>query len=1427
MHKLVRRMAAAAGKVRRRWLRYDRRFGWPWRILNLVVAGVVIVEIAAPLVVRVVELGRYRIDDDTRTLVGKVNTKLTNNLTFDAKTKAYRFNPEPDSDDRPNQIQSHVGASSKASDNLYSVDLPEDLSKGITYHDSSTNLAFTMVPQFGSLKGKLKDGYLVYPLDRGQAIYTLKSNGVKEDIILREAVKGELRYSYELKLPKTLEARMIGDTGALGIYSANPALFGDINYSTDQDKADVEKAREKSTKDFLVFGMPAPIIKGLDGNSVPGSNTHFEFKDNTLTVVANGLGDIKAPVTLDPSIVVTSSSDFATASNNEGNIDFPTDQIERGAFSGAGVSAGWTSATNALGTARYQHSAVAYNGKLYVLGGNDGSARNDVVYASFSSGDVGSWTSTTSFTTARYGHTSVVYNGNLYVIGGYNGTTYYNDIQYAPIASDGTVGSWTTAATTFSTARYLHASVVYKDYLYVIGGTNGTNQNDVQYAAIKASGDLGAWGSAGSGFTNIRSQLAAVAYNGYLYVIGGVGASNYNDIQYTAISSTGTIGTWYTNSTSFATARYGHTSVVYNGYLYVIGGYNGSTYYNTVQYAPIYENGSVGGWTTDSSTFTTARNGHASVAYKGYLYAIGGTNGSAQSSIYYAAIDSEGKVGTYATNANALAATRHGAAIAAGRGYIYVIGGDNGGSPVSTTYVAAIGNDGTLGSWSSTGSSLTARTHASALQYKDWLYVLGGCNTTFSSCGTGAITACQRAVITAGTLGAWSTVTCFSTARHSFGLGFHVDLNSSTPTPTIFAAGGISTTGTYLTDVSTTTISTSGTLAAWNGSGTNTDLPAGRANFGMTTYDNFLYIAGGYDGSSYKNDVIYSEITSLGTNGSWTTGSSFTNTRRGLSLFADRGYLYLNGGYNGSTYYSDTQFAAINTDGSLDSWASTSSFTTGRMDHSAIAYGGYAYVIGGYDGSSYYSDVQYAPINNGGGGMVTSWGAASNTFSNARYNLTSVAYNGFIYVLGGYDDTTYYNTVQYAPINTDGDLGSWSGTNSFTNGRLGHTTVVYNGYMYVIGGRNASTRYSDVQYALINSNGTVGSWASDPDAFTTGRSLHASVAYNGYLYIIGGETPSNPNPTNYNDVQYALICTGSNNGVGGCGSTAGQVGTWGTTTVIPEARSKHSVVVYNGYMYTLGGINSGSYRGEVYYALICTGNNNGVGGCGATAGTVGTWTLTTTYGGTRVLFHAIAKNGFMYIFGGDYADTYLSDVQYAPIKANGELGSWSYGADFGTARNSYGIAQYNGNVYIVGGYNGSPSSSIQYGTLKATSRKSTYSKLITIGTTVAATGVTYNGTLPIDSLSSITYKTTDSSGTFNDSGTCMGSGATIGGYVYITITLDDSTTSTYPDMDATQANITDFTLSYNAVHPAPSIRLHLGKTLQGGSTLTPLDTCGL
>jgi N-acetylneuraminic acid mutarotase len=133
----------------------------------------------------------------------------------------------------------------------------------------------------------------------------------------------------------------------------------------------------------------------------------------------------------------------------------------------------------------------------------------------------------------RHSHTSVVHNGYLYVVGGDDGGGPLDTVEYAPIIGDLLSDVWT-YATPLPGPRAGHASFVYNGHLYVLGGTSasGVYEDDVFYAKINDDGSLGSWSST-TPLKSAREGLAAVNFGVSVYVLGGLGASTrLNDAWY-------------------------------------------------------------------------------------------------------------------------------------------------------------------------------------------------------------------------------------------------------------------------------------------------------------------------------------------------------------------------------------------------------------------------------------------------------------------------------------------------------------------------------------------------------------------------------------------------------------------------------------------------------------------------------------------------------------------------------------------------------------------------------------------------------------------------------------------------------------------------------------------------------------------------------
>ena len=432
---------------------------------------VIIVGIASLVGLHIFLSSWYKLDRSTNELLTKSSITQSNQLK---ETKdSFRFNSADDQEQKKlgrYVLAANVLDSTAASP--YRLTLPKDPSKGLVFGESkptskdsqhtTDELSFSLTPQFRTLNARQEDGRVVYPINSNTAqVYTLKRNGIKEDIVMSSAPNsGTASFSWKLDTGNRLEARLEPD-GSVGLYASDSSslLNSDITISDEKSQKLIDNARNKQTKTELKFGLPKPFILDSNGNK-RYEGVSFELKDNLLTLRAEGLKTrtLNYPISIDPSIIVTTTADFRTG-NDDGLINYSTaDQVTRGALT-QGVTTVTTN-TNYFSFPRSGHTSVAYNGYLYVIGGAQA----------------------TSDTNCKNAGTN----------------SYCNDIQYALINANGSIGSFTTNTNYFSFPRSNHTSVAYNGYLYVIGGfqatsnTNcknaGTNSycNDIQYSLLQA-----------------------------------------------------------------------------------------------------------------------------------------------------------------------------------------------------------------------------------------------------------------------------------------------------------------------------------------------------------------------------------------------------------------------------------------------------------------------------------------------------------------------------------------------------------------------------------------------------------------------------------------------------------------------------------------------------------------------------------------------------------------------------------------------------------------------------------------------------------------------------------------------------------------------------------------------------------------------------
>ena len=639
---------------------------------------------------------------------------------------------------------------------MSSASLSKDPKKGLTVTDPTNNVDFKMAPKFNLKEGRQDKDRIVYPFADGSGwlVYTLRGVGVKEDIVLNYSHGDTASYSYDLDLGDSMDAKIEKD-GSLGVYG-NSLLSSNIVAGSDKDAELLQKARQNSSKDKLLFVIPAPVVLDRYGPA-NGITSKYSLNGNELTVTTTGMKKGNYPLTIDPSIYVVTASQFMQG-NNETNVNFDVDNklIKKGRTTGARFDSWQTTSSLTQGT--WGAQTVPAGGYIYHVGGtynNGGSATNSALVnwakintstgtvdsANPGSGSCSTWCTANDYNLpdARSNFSLVAYNGYLYAFGGTsanctsgNGTgtsTYCKTVYIAKIGANGEPRLWHPTDTNPSNWVYWYrdtdlpnerafaGAVAYNNRMYFAGGRTSSGVTTALHIAdVTPNGKLGTWTSSGSTLPSSNQYDPGLqVYNDRLYAIGGASTTTgapTNSVYFSKINSDGTVNSW-TQTSSFTTGRRGigtNISSISSGYVYISGGctaVNGSGYCTTTasdaQVASINADGTLDAWSTMSG-LSDSRVGHNLVAWRDNIYTVGGCSSQNTS--------------TGDCNSNLLSTIKYG-----------TVNQDGDTSSISQSQASTVG---TCTGGSATNCDLPGTSHignmlSSAVISNGYLYVIGGC----------------------------------------------------------------------------------------------------------------------------------------------------------------------------------------------------------------------------------------------------------------------------------------------------------------------------------------------------------------------------------------------------------------------------------------------------------------------------------------------------------------------------------------------------------------------------------------------------------------------------------------------------------------------------------------------------------------------------
>lgn len=271
-------------------------------------------------------------------------------------------------------------------------------------------------------------------------------------------------------------------------------------------------------------------------------------------------------------------------------------------------------------------------------------------------------------------------------------------------------------------------------------------------------------------------------------------------------------------------------------------------------------------------------------------------------------------------------------------------------------------------------------------------------------------------------------------------------------------------------------------------------------------------------------------------------------------------YLYTFGGLTG--YYAPTDslwYIALRSD--TMKWNKGMNLPGPREDFVFGYWAGCIFIAGGQGPPGFFKECYCASVLSDH--SIGEWRRITD-LPEERDDVSGFIYNGYMYIIGGRDWEGRKNTVFYGKIEGD-TIKEWLTTTPLPENLAFAATCVYDGYLYVLGGTNGYTISDDVYYAPINTDGSIGAWlaTSKLPLPITGAS---AFAYEGYVYIVGGRSGE----IYLSKIYRAKI------------KEDHSLEKWEEYTEMPYEAVRIRVTVWDGYLYIAGGYNNGIVYDYIY-----------------------------------------------------------------------------------------------------------------------------------------------------------------------------------------------------------------------------------------------------
>lgn len=294
------------------------------------------------------------------------------------------------------------------------------------------------------------------------------------------------------------------------------------------------------------------------------------------------------------------------------------------------------------------------------------------------------------------------------------------------------------------------------------------------------------------------------------------------------------------------------------------------------------------------------------------------------------------------------------------------------------------------------------------------------------------------------------------------------------------------------------------TINSWFKSGV---LPEACTGGKVFVSHNRIHLLGGRTASVVRNTVRTAIINSDSSLGIWTAGTAMPRLRFEGEVVVTNNRVYYIGGCEvvARTPTNTVYHSVINSDGTLAVWAAAAALPVNLSDCSVITTRNKMFVIGGRTTTTPVASIYVSTINETTG-ITGTWTIAGNL----PYGImghTATVIGQYVYLFGGTIATGPSSVILRAPIDANGDIGSWVEIGNLPAAVSNFELIVNRHKVFVLGKHDTVDNVNFFMESDINPDGTLGVWSFGsevPVGITSGALTTTKEA----LYVLGGDDAS-------------------------------------------------------------------------------------------------------------------------------------------------------------------------------------------------------------------------------------------------------------------------------------------------------------------------------